>query len=138
MVKRCQTELIHTDKYSVFRICSFSQKVESKSDDRVRLEQRAPIAAAGMSIVKAWKLATVANMYQIDIWNTDHRYSTKTNEVKVTFINLPLAGMILLPDKTVAGKKTSTWKTERNARVSIAINGFSCSDSSLTQTDWMP
>ena len=59
-------------------------------------------------------------------------------KAKLTFINLPFAGIILLPDKIVAGKKTRTWNTERNARVSIANNGFSCSDNSFTHTDWTP
>ena len=123
--------------YSVFKICSLSQNVDKIIEKSVRLEHRAPMAAAGMSIVKAWKLAMVAKMYQIAIWKTVQRYSGKSlNSVSEKV--LPLAGIKLLPDKMVAGKKTRTWKIDLNASVSIASKGFSCNDSSFTHTDWTP
>lgn len=51
---------------------------------------------------------------------------------------LPFAGMMLLPESIVAGRKTKTWKQDLKAKVSIAIIGFSCNESSLTQTDCSP
>ena len=72
---RCGFQTIFTDMYSVFKICSLSQNVDKIIENNVRLEHRAPIAAAGISIVNAWKLAMVAKMYQIAIWKTVQRYS---------------------------------------------------------------